>query len=71
MESPRQGRQRIESVARTVTVAVTEIAFENKPKLCISLINATRPCVGRQVQWSRIPPVDLTDANVQPSVVQK
>ncbi|KZS16809.1 Uncharacterized protein APZ42_017408 [Daphnia magna] len=71
LEIPRQGRQRIESIARTVTVAVTEIAFENKPTLCISLVNATRPCVGRQAHWSRIPPAELAEIGVQPSIVQK
>ncbi|XP_057376617.1 uncharacterized protein LOC130697836 [Daphnia carinata] len=70
LEIPRQGRQRIESISRTVTVAVTKIAFENKPTLCISLINATRPCVGRQVHWSRIPPAELAEVDVQPSTVQ-
>lgn len=69
-EFPRQGRQRVEFIARTVTVAVTEVAFETIPTLCISLINATRPCVGRQAQWERIPAADLAEANVQPTVVQ-
>ncbi|EFX76540.1 hypothetical protein DAPPUDRAFT_322278 [Daphnia pulex] len=69
-EFPRQGRQRVEFIARTVTVAVTEVAFETIPTLCISLINATRPCVGRQAQWERIPAADLVEANVQPTVVQ-
>ena len=70
LEFPRRGRQRVELIARTITVAVTEVAFETKPTLCISLINATRPCVGRQAQWSRIPVANLTETSVQPTVVQ-
>ena len=70
LEFPRQGRQRVALIDRTVTVAVTEVAFETKPTLCISLINATRPCVGRQAQWSRIPSANLAEAGVQPTFVQ-
>ncbi len=68
----RQGRQlapRTETVARTITVAVTEITFETKANLCVSLINATRPCVGRQVDWTRIPS-HLKEA-VNPTIIQK
>ena len=71
-EIGRQGRQkapRTEIVARTITIAVTEIAFETQMNLCASLINATRPCVGRQVDWTRIP-TNLMEA-VNPTFVQK
>ena len=37
--------QRIETYFKTYFVAVTEIEFKTTPYVCISLINATRPCL--------------------------
>lgn len=64
--NPRQARQRTETLYRTVTVAVTSVAFESKPSLCISLVNATRPCTGKRTLWAR----DGT-RSVSPSQVEK
>lgn len=69
VSSFRQGRQRYETLYRTITVAVTEVAFETKPTLCVSLINATRPCIGRRAVWPSIPN-DLMET-INPSRILK
>ena len=68
----REGRQRTLTKLTTVTVATTEVAFSRTPAICIKLINATRPCVGRRAVWN---PQDgqgsAPVADIHPSTVIK
>jgi len=68
----REGRQRTLTKLTTVTVATTEVAFSRTPAICIKLINATRPCIGRRAVWN---PQDgegsVPAAYISPSAVIK
>lgn len=50
--------QKVETYLKTFYVAVTEVAFDSQPSVCISLINATRPCIGsgRSARMNPAPP---------------
>ena len=60
----RQGRQGTVTLSRTVTVAVTEVAFETVPSVCVSLVGASAPCVGRRA-------IRNLDFQVEPSSVKR
>lgn len=60
----RQARQGTITLARTMTVAVTEVAFETVPSVCVSLVGASAPCVGRRA-------VRNVDFQVEPTSVRR
>lgn len=60
----RQARQGTVVLSHTKTVAVTEVAFETVPSVCVSLVGASVPCVGRRA-------IRNVDFKVEPTSVRR